>query len=161
MDNIKNLIPLDENIITVTDSIIQENNPDKIKELTHLFNLNQVKKNTLRLNKLNNVLDIITDKIADRINQHSDTFTNKDLLDYLQVVQNTIDKANKSINMLDDTPTIVLNQVNIGDTLNRESRQKIAEAVKNILNQQDIEDKDGELIELDFSEDKLKEEEDE
>jgi hypothetical protein len=38
-------------------NIIKEQNTDKIKDLTNLFNLNLTKKNTLRILKLDELLD--------------------------------------------------------------------------------------------------------
>ena len=66
-------------------------------------------------------------------------FTNEVLLKYMQVTESAIDRANKNLNMIEDTPPIQLlqqNQVNknINDGLNRESRQRVIETVQAILN---------------------------
>lgn len=138
LDNTLDIIPLQQEEAEVAYKIIEERDIDKVKDLAHLFNLNQSKKNLLRVIKLNSLLDKVSDQMIERFEKTPGAFSNKDLLDYMQVTQAAIDRANKSLELIDETPAIQLqqnNQVNINvvDTLDRESRERITDAVKAIL----------------------------
>lgn len=132
-----NIIPLDESTNDIAQQIINENELSKVQDLTHLFNLNQAKKNVLRIMKMNSLLDKVSDKMIERVEKRSDEFSHNDLLNYMNVVQASIDRANKSLNLIDETPAIQLNQVNINvteeDALSRESRDRVTEAIKAIM----------------------------
>lgn len=134
-------IPLDTKTQEIADRIIQEEDADKIRDLTHLFNLNQAKKNVLRVMKLNSLLDKVSDTMIDRFEKRPGEFSNKDLLDYMQVTQNQIDRANKSLDIVKDAPAISFNQNNqvniIADGLDRESKGRVADAIKAILQRVD------------------------
>lgn len=134
--DIVDLIPLDNSTNKLAQEIINETDIKKVQDLTHLFNLNQAKKNVLRVLKLNALLDKVSDQMMERFNEYPDQFSNSDLLNYLTVTQNAIDRANKSLNLVDETPSITLNQVNVnvgGEALDRDSRAKITEAINKIL----------------------------
>ena len=132
-------IPLDEQTKELATKIINEQDIDKVKDLTALFNLNQNKKNVVRVMKLNALLDTISDSIIDRFEKRPGEFSNDDLIKYMQVTENAIDRANKSLALVDETPAIQLqqnNQTNINvqfNSLDRESRERVAEAVKALL----------------------------
>lgn len=131
---------LDEKTTQIAQTIINEEDVDKIKDLTHLFNLNQAKKNVLRVMKLNGLLDTVSDKIIERFEKYPDNFSSADLLNYLQVTQNAIEKANKNLSLVEETPVIQFNQnnqvnVNIVDSYDRDSKERVMEAIKSILAQ--------------------------
>lgn len=131
---------VDENLKDISNDLQKENNIDKVKDLTNLFNLNIQKKNASRILKMNELLETATNKISERFEKTPENFSNEDLLKFMQAFENSIDKSNKSLSMISETPPIQLqqnNQVNItvGETLSRESRDKILDVVKNILNQ--------------------------
>ena len=140
IDDLISVIPLDNQTAKVTNELIEEQDLDKVKNLTKLFNLNQAKRNAIRVMKLNSLLDKVSDQMIERFNKKPGEFSNKELLDYMSVVQSTIDRANKSIELVDQTPAIVINQqnnqVNIDSSpvLDRESRMRVVEAVKGIMN---------------------------
>ena len=140
IDDLISVIPLDNQTAKVTNELIEEQDLDKVKNLTKLFNLNQAKRNAIRVMKLNSLLDKVSDQMIERFNKKPGEFSNKELLDYMSVVQSTIDRANKSIELVDQTPAIVINQqnnqVNIDNSpvLDRESRMRVVEAVKGIMN---------------------------
>ena len=94
----------------VIDLYTDENDIDKVKDLTHLFNLNQAKKNVLRVLKLNSLLDKVSDQMIERFTKQPGAFSNSDLLNYMQVTQSAIDRANKALNLVDETPAIQINQ---------------------------------------------------
>lgn len=161
-DEILDMIPLDTSTQQIADEIIKETDTKKLKDLTYLFNLNLTKKNVLRVLKLNTLLDKVSDQMLERFEKKPGEFSNSDLINYLQVTQNAIDRANKSINLIDENPAITLNQVNINvtDNLSRESRTKIADAVKAILQKSEQlgilneTDKENNVILLNEEEDK-------
>lgn len=134
--DIVDLIPLDKSTNNIAQQIINEENLDKIQNLTHLFNINQAKRNVLRVMKLNSLLDKVSDQMIERFDAKPGEFSNNDLLNYMNVVQSSIDRANKQLNLVDEAPQISLTQVNVNveeNALNRESRAKITEAVNKIL----------------------------
>ena len=129
---------LDEKTLQIAQTIINEEDVDKIKDLTHLFNLNQAKKNVIRVMKLNGLLDTVSDKIIERFEKYPDNFSSADLLNYLQVTQNAIDKANKNLSLVEDAPVIQVNHnnqvnLNIIDSYDRESKERVMEFLKSVL----------------------------
>lgn len=136
-------IKLDSDADEIANKIMQETDDSSIKNLTHLFNLNQAKKNALRILKLNSLLDKVSDQMIERFEQRPGEFSNNDLLNYMTVVQSSIDRANKQLNLIDEMPAITLNQVNVNmeNMLDRESRSKITEAVNKILQMASAEEK--------------------
>lgn len=133
-----NLVPLDTQTREVAQQILDETDVDKVKDLTNLFNLYSQKRNVMRVVKMNHLLDKVTDKVVERFEKTPDNFSNDDLIRYMQVTENAIDRANKQLNLVDDTPAIQLQQnnqvnVNIIDGVDRESRERIAMAVKAML----------------------------
>lgn len=131
---------LDEKNEKLAQKILNANTLDETKDLTALFNLNIQKRNVLRVLKMNNLLDKVTEQIIERFEKAPNNFTNEDLLKYMQVTENAIDRANKNLNQIEETPAIQLmqnNQVNINidnSSIDRESRIRITETVQKILN---------------------------
>lgn len=130
---------LEKNTLDVVNQIVNEDDVDKIKDLTHLFNVQNAKKNALRIVKLNGLLDKVSDQAIERFEKRPGEFSNKDLLDYMTVVQNSIDRSTKALNM-EEQPLIQINQqtsevnVNLGENnMNRESREKVLNAVNMLL----------------------------
>ena len=131
--------PLDNKNNEIAQKILDAETVEETKDLTALFNLNSQKRNVLRVLKMNNLLDKVTDQIIERFEKNPNLFTNEDLLRYMQVTENAIDRANKNLNMVEETPPIQLLQqnqvnININQGLNRESRQRVIETVQAILN---------------------------
>ncbi len=130
--------PLKTEISSTAQKIIDTKDLDEAQNLIKVFNLSQAKKNILRVMKLNQLMDNIQDEIIDRFDQHPDEFTNTDLLNYFQTAQSAIDRANKSLNLINDIPAIQINQVNINNEeeapLSRQSREKILDYIQNVLN---------------------------
>ena len=136
-EEIVNLIPLNEENEKLANQILAETDLEKTQELTHLFNLNQAKRNAIRVLKLNSLLDKVSDQMIERFEKRPDNFSNTDLLNYMTTVQNSIDRANKSLNLIDESPAIKINIDNVnvdnGPVLDRESREKVADALKAIM----------------------------
>lgn len=150
---------VDTNTLSIAQNILNEDDVNKVKDLTHLFNLNQSKKNVIRVMKLNELMDNVSDRIIERFEKYPDNFSNADLLNYLQVTQNAIDKANKNLNLVDETPVINIQQnnqvnVNVVDTLDSESKARVLSAIQSILSQNNQDDDDVvEIIQEDSIED--------
>ena len=115
--------------------LLNEDDVSSMKDIIELFNLNIQKKNIIRINKLNNLQDKVYNQIERRLEKYPDNFSNKDLLDYFKVFQDTIDKSNVSAEDI-KVPQIQVNQqnINISNSLSVESRRKITDTVKSILN---------------------------
>lgn len=132
------LVPLDEKTALIAQQILDEQDIDKVKDLTTLFNLNAQKRNVMRIIKMNGLLDKVTDQVIERFEKYPANFSNDDLIKYMQVTENAIDRANKNLNLVEETPAIQLMQnnqvnINIDNGLDRDSREKVLDAVKAIL----------------------------
>ena len=132
---------LNTEALSVINQIITEHDPEKTKELTYLFNANQNKKTMVRVHKLSDLLDTITDQAFARFTTRPDEISNKELLDSLKVVQDLIERGQKQVSGAGETPLIQVNQqtneVNINGTasnLNRDSRERVKAAVLSLLN---------------------------
>ena len=119
----------------LTKNIIDESSLDNVKKLLDEFNLNQTKKNAVRVIKYSALLDKVSDEMIERFNHNPDEFTNGELLQYLQGIQTALDKSNKALNNISDISQVTINQINIKkeEPLDRDSRRRIDNAVKAIF----------------------------
>lgn len=145
-----NLELLKEKTDDVVTKLIESQDADEIKRLTQLFNVNQMKKDAIRVIKLNDILDKLDDQVSERVEKYPEQFSNTDLLNYVNTIQQTISKSNQTITNINQTPLIQLNQQNnivqvSEDTLTRESREKIINMVKQFL---DSQEKDSEIVDI-------------
>ena len=133
---------LNNESLAIIEKIITETDEQKAKDLTHLFNVNQNKKTMVRVNKLSDLLDTITDQAVARFTSRPDEISNKELFDGLKIVQDLIERGQKQVSGVNDviTPLIQVNQqtneVNIGSSasnLNRDSRERVKAAVLDLL----------------------------
>lgn len=132
---------LSEESKALISKLISETDEQKAKELTQLFNANQNKKTMVRVNKLSDLLDTITDQALTRFTNRPDEISNKELFDGLKVVQDLIERGQKQVSGAGETPLIQFNQqtneVNIGgdgQQLSRDSRERVKNAVLGLLN---------------------------
>ena len=132
--------PLNEESKALIEKIIAETDEQKARDLTQLFNANQNKKTMVRVNKLSDLLDAITDQAFTRFTTKPDEISNKELFDGLKIVQDLIERGQKQVAGVPETPLIQFNQqtneVNIGDktsNLNRDSRERVKSAVLSLL----------------------------
>lgn len=93
----------------VIDKVMEEQNIDKTQELISMFNLHQSKRSMLRVQHLSGLWDTVTGLIEQRFRERPDQFSNDQLLNYLKVVQEAIDKASKGTEKVDEIPSITLN----------------------------------------------------
>lgn len=129
---------IDLQIQDLSNQILEEQDPDKAKQLIAMFNWNMSKKNTSRIQKLDQLYDKVTEQMAVRLNTRADQFSNSDLLDYMKAVQGAIDTSSKNITQMEEPPTIVQQNntqvnINVGDSFDRDSKIRIFEAIQAVL----------------------------
>ena len=131
---------LNRESLTLINQIIAESDIEKTKDLTHLFNINQNKKTMIRIDKLSGLQDNLVDQFAKRISERPDEISNKELMDGIRIVQDIIERGQKQVEGVNQTPLIQFNQqnnsVNIGEgapQLNKESRDRVKNAVLSLL----------------------------
>lgn len=129
---------LNKESLELISKIISERDEQKAKNLTYLFNVNQNKKTMVRVNKLSDLLDTITEQALTRFTTRPDEISNKELFDGLKTIQDLIERGQKQVSGPVETPLIQVNsqtnEVNIGNrTLSRDSRERVKSAVLNLL----------------------------
>lgn len=133
---------LDRESLDIINQIIAESDLEKTKDLTYLFNVNQNKKTLVRSNKLNELLDKITDQALVRFTSRPDEISNKELIDSMKAVQDLIERGQKQVSGVNSntTPLIQINQQNnevnvdgVSNGLNRESRERVKNVVSDLL----------------------------
>lgn len=141
IDNSIANLPLDKQQEQIVQSIILAPTQKELQEQFNLFNITQSKKNALRIIKLNNLLDKVEDQAIERFESRPNQVSNKELLEYMQVVSNQIDRSQKYIDSLKATNMInVKNQknevnINIGSELSSDSKEKVLDAINSLLKQ--------------------------
>ena len=130
------------------DDIVKTDDVDELKDLTHLFNAFQTKRHILRVNALNDVQDALVAQMAERLKSQPHNFNNNDIANWMKTVQQAMDSSQRSIEAIDETPAIVHQNntqvnINIEDTLSRESREKILDVINNILQNSNNGESDG------------------
>jgi len=136
-----NVKALDKESVKLINELIAENDMDKVKDLTYLFNVNQNKKTLARNNKLNELMDSLTGEAMNRVNNRPDEITSTELFNMMKITQELMEKGQKQAAGITDTaPLIQINQqtntVNTeGKSFTKESRNKIQNAVSDILKQ--------------------------
>ena len=131
---------LNQESLMLINQIIAEKDLEKTKDLTHLFNINQNKKTMIRIDKLSGLQDDLVDQFVRRIAERPDEISNKELMDGIKIVQDIIERGQKQVEGVQQTPLIQFNQqnnsVNIGDgapQLSKESRDRVKNAVLSLL----------------------------
>jgi hypothetical protein len=130
--------PIDTQTTELAQRILDETDVEKVKDLTSLFNLNSQKRNVMRILKMTNLLDTVTEQVITRFERTPDNFSNEDLLKFMQVTEKSIESAHKSLGQVEQAPSVQYQQnnqvnINIVDGLDRESRQKVTNTVQSIL----------------------------
>ena len=134
-------LPLEVAEQQLVERIIEAPTKAELQHQFDLFNMNQSKKNALRIIKLNNLLSKVEDQAIERFERRPDQVSNKELLEYMNVVSNQIDRAQKSVDTLSLRPAIqVTNQrnevnINVGPELDRDSKERVMDAISALLKQ--------------------------
>ena len=130
---------VDDTAIELSKQIAKAENKNELDSLYDVFKINDAKKNIFRINKLNNLLDKVTDEAIARFENRPGEMSNKEVIDYMNAVQNQIDKSKsiidetKNINLTQVNNTVNVNINNEQPTLTRESRERIVDFIKEIL----------------------------
>ena len=127
--------PIDE----LTEKILNETDLEQLDKIKSVFDLNIKKKEILRVNKLNELQDLTIDEMSNRLQNKSGEFSNQDLLGYFKTIQETINKSDTSLDTVNTAAIkVIQNQLNINvntePELNRESKEKVLNAIRSILN---------------------------
>lgn len=146
---------LSEESQDVIDKLVAETDSKKAEELVQMFNTIQKKKNLSRVNKLNDVQDMFTDQLRQRILLRPDEISTKEMLDGMKVIQDLMERGQKQATNPSEATFIQINapethnEVNIGATagnLSRDSREKVKNAVLSLLNNIAVTPESGENI---------------
>jgi hypothetical protein len=94
------------------------------------------------MDKLSGLQDGLVDQFVKRIAERPDEISNKELMDGLRIVQDIIERGQRQVSGVDQPmPMIQVNQQNTsinvgteGTELNRESRERVKNAVLGLLN---------------------------
>lgn len=127
----------------VVKDIVAASNKEELEKQFQLFNMNQVKKNALRIIKLTDLLTKVEDQALERFEKRPDQVSNKELLDYMNAVSNQIEKAqdfNKETLSM-EVGGIKIKQektevnINVAPVLGRNEKDRVADVVSLLLNQ--------------------------
>ena len=146
---------VNDEAVRLSKEIAKVSNKDELDFLYNKFKINDTKKNVFRMNKLNTLLDKVTDEAIARFDNRPGEMSNKEVIDYMNVIQNQIERSKetldsiKEINAVQVNNTVNVNINNDSSTLSRESRERIIDVVKNILNST----KENTIIDVDMSSD--------
>ena len=122
---------------SLVEEIISEDDTDRLKDLTDLFEVNQRKKNIARINKLSKLLNIADDEMERRLLMLDGEGLDTDqLIKYLDSTQKTMTNMQQTMNQ---QPLIQVNNqtneihIEDGTGFDRESRKKILDTVMAII----------------------------
>lgn len=104
----------------------------EIKQIIDIFNLNLKKRDVIRASKLEDLQDLISDQMKLRLEKRAGEFSNKDLVDYFKVINDTLSKTNTDSSSVPQIQVNQNTQVNITDGIisNKDSRDKILDAIR-------------------------------
>lgn len=128
----------------LVESIAKAETKEELEDLYQRFNILNTKKNALRVNELNNLLDMVNKQAVERFKRRPDEIANKEILDYMTAIQNQIERSQKTVDSIKDVTAIQVNNtqnntvnIQVGDSsityLSKESRDKITNLISSIL----------------------------
>lgn len=134
---------VDGNTNILVNSIVKEDDPEKLKDLTKLFQANQSKKNIIQVVKYSELLDKVNDQALERLTKAPGQIADNDLINYMKVARDNINNSQDYIENFQNKPSLQINQQNISvninsgkkeeDSLSKESRDHVIDAVTSIL----------------------------
>lgn len=120
--------------------IDEEDDVEKVKDLTKLFNLAMLKKEINRASKESDMLDYALSEVYNRM--LTGDMADKDLANYIKIFQDAINNTKKNTTE-ESIPAIQINtkEININnDGLTREERENVVNFIQKILTQSKSED---------------------
>lgn len=126
---------LSEEAKDLLNKLIAENDLDKAKDLTYLFNVNQTKKTLVRIDTLSETQDLLVKQLFNRVKDRPDNISNAELMQAIRLIQEIIERGGKQASVEEKPPFIQINQQNnnlSGDKpeeMDRESRDRVKRAV--------------------------------
>lgn len=160
VDNQVALIPLDDQEKQIIQEIIRAPTQQELQAQFDAFNMNQSKKNALRIIKLNSLLDKVEDQAIERFEKRPDQVSNKEILEYMQVVSTQIERSQKFIDSIKDKPMIKVNNqknevnINIGtQELDREGKERVVDAIQALLKQLNTQNDQTDVIDMEETSD--------
>lgn len=142
VDPRKDLVSLEQ--AKSVDAIVEADTRQELEKQLELFNLNQTKKNVLRLARLNGLLDQADEQLLHRLEKRPDQLTTKDILDIMNTVSAQVDRINDfNDRFAEDTKSTIkiaqhnTTEVNINMTpdLTRDEKNDVMDAVASLLKQ--------------------------
>lgn len=134
---------VDGNTNILVNSIVKEDDPEKLKDLTKLFQANQSKKNIIQVVKYSELLDKVNDQALERLTKAPGQIADNDLINYMKVARDNINNSQDYIENFQNKPSLQINQQNISvninsgkkeeDSLSKESRDHVIDAITSIL----------------------------
>lgn len=123
----------------ILNELIAETDIAKTNDLLYLFNINQSKKTTVRIDAMGRLLDTLAGEAYNRATQKPDELSNDDLVKLMKVAADLIDKGQTQIKKQEDAPLIQINtqnnDINMAEQkgLDRLSRDKVKKAIMDLL----------------------------
>lgn len=114
-------------------ALMSESDPQKVKNIVDIFNVNMQKQSVIRAGKLSDLQDKLLTQLEVRIDKTPDNMTLQDITQTLKVLADA--QAKQSTVNMENVPQIQINNaVQIQSmTLDRDSRERVLAAVQNIL----------------------------
>lgn len=138
-----------DELSTVASEIYNLSDNSQLESLVDAFMLAHIKKDALRSAKLSELRDLLISQLETRITKKPDEFSNKDLLDCINILSTQEQKSKDNVlNKDSDSVNIFKTSININaDNKNydRESNERVLDAVAKILEnlKQETIDKDS------------------
>ncbi len=146
-------LTVNSSINDLSNRLLIETDLEEFNKIKNLFDLNLKKKEIVRLGKLSELQELTINEMSNRLINRSDCFNNQDLLNYFKTIEDAISRGDTSLDNINTTNIqITQNQINMTseDTLDRQSKQKVLEAVKAILNKANSIDTSN-AVEVDYT----------
>lgn len=132
----------------IVKKINEEEDVDKLKDLTKLFNLAMMKKEINRAERQSDILDYALEEVWSRI--ANGEMKDQDLAKYVQVLQDSINNTRKITSDDNLIPPIQINakeiNINSDDSLTREERENVLDFIQKVLSQS--QDKKDDIIDV-------------
>lgn len=122
-------------------NLINTNDASEIDSMVPIFNSFFKKREIMQKHTEYDLKDKLLERMMERLDKTPDNFNNSDLAVWMKTVQQAIDSSQKNIDQQQSAaPTQTVNyqqnnnvHVSIADTLSRESRSRITDAIQKIL----------------------------